>query len=182
MVERHAERSRARTVVATRPATRPASRWATRWATTVCAIDSYANAINSDGVVAGTYRTPDSTTYAIRWSNGVVQLLPGAGSSSGSAIDEAGTVAGYTGRQRTPSVSEEALPTDSLVLWRDTIRIGVEGGGGYLTPRYLAANGDMLEPPYYPHRSASVSIYGWEFAHGVNALTGQKAGLILDPR
>ena len=106
------------------------------------AIDTYANGINNYGVIAGSYRLADSSTHAIRWSNGVVQVLPGSGWSSASVINDAGVVAGFAGRR--PGTSGTGVPEDSMVVWRDTVRTGLAPGYGYRDAIRIASDGTVL--------------------------------------
>jgi hypothetical protein len=99
------------------------------------AVDTRANGINNAGVIAGTFVNPDATTQAMRWANGVVQLLPGPTSSSGDVINDSGVVAGYIGHGQ---------PQGSDVVWRDTIvtRLAPPAGSG--TVERINSRGDLL--------------------------------------
>lgn len=83
--------------------------------------DSFANAINDNGLVIGTAETASYATYAVTWTNGKLTKLPGL-SSSGSGdptlVNDAGQVAG---------LSVNAAGSDEAVLWTNgkVIDLGV---------------------------------------------------------
>ncbi len=105
------------------------------------ALDTHANGINNSGVIAGTFVNPDATTQAMRWSNGIMQLLPGPTSSSGDAINDSGIVAGHVGRRGTAS---EGSPQDSIAVWRDTVITRFAAGSNFHDVQRINARGDVL--------------------------------------